>query len=78
MDTAELKVHLPKDDLEFAERYAKEHQMTITELIDRYLRRLRTGPRVPLHPDVEKISGLVPPDIDAEALYRKHLIEKHK
>ena len=78
METRELTVQLPKDDIEFAERYAEEHRMTVAELIDRYLRRLRTGGKASIHPDVERISGLVPPDVDAEALYRAHLLEKHK
>ena len=78
MATRELTVHLPKDDIDFAERYAETHRMTVDELIDRYLRRLRTGTKAPIHPDVERISGLVPPDIDAEALYREHLLDKHK
>ena len=80
METRELTVQLPKDDIEFAERYAEEHRMTVAELIDRYLRRLRAGgsDKTSIHPDVERISGLVPSDIDAEALYREHLLEKHK
>ncbi|HEX7181181.1 MAG TPA: DUF6364 family protein [Thermoanaerobaculia bacterium] len=77
METTELTVRLPKQDLEFAERYARKHRMTVTELIGRYLQRLRTLSETPIHPEVEKISGLVPPDIDAEALYREHLLSKH-
>lgn len=30
----------------------------------------------PIHPEVEKISGLIPVDVDAEALYREHLMSK--
>jgi len=41
MKTAALSLHLPQEELEFAERYAREHQMTLTELIDRQIRRLR-------------------------------------
>ena len=69
MDTAELTVHLPKDDLEFVERYAREHGITVSELIDRYLRRLKTEPRTAsaIHPEVARISGLVPADVDARS-----------
>jgi hypothetical protein len=78
METAKLTVRLPKKDLEFAKRYAEEHQITVTELIDRYLRRLRAGQVSPIHPEVERVSGLVPADVDAEALYREHLMSKHR
>jgi hypothetical protein len=77
METAKLTVRLPKKDLEFAKKYAQEHRITVTELIDRYLRRLQGEQPAIIHPDVEKISGLVPADVDAEALYRQHLMEKH-
>lgn len=74
-----LTVRLPEENVEFVKRYAVEHGLTVTDLLDRYLTRLRRS-RAPrrLHPDVEKISGLVPSDVDAEALYHQHLIEKHR
>ena len=48
------------------------------ELIDRYLQRLQAGEAYPIHPEVEKISGLVPADIEAESLYREYLMNKHR
>lgn len=77
MDTAKLTVRLPKEDLEFAKRYAREHRMTVTELIDRYLKGLQSQEVTQIHPEVERISGLVPPDIDARALYQEYLLRKH-
>jgi hypothetical protein len=41
MDTAKLTVRLPKQDLEFAERYARARRITVNELVDRLLRGLR-------------------------------------
>ena len=76
METAKLTVRLPKRHLEFAKKYARAHRITVTELIDRYLRSLRGGTGE-VHPEVEKISGLVPPEVDAKAEYRKHAREKH-
>ncbi|HEV2851762.1 MAG TPA: DUF6364 family protein [Thermoanaerobaculia bacterium] len=78
METAKLTVRLPKKDLEFAKKYAQEHRITVTELIDRYLQRLQGGQPAAIHPEVERISGLVPPDVDAESLYYEHLTSKHK
>jgi hypothetical protein len=77
MDTAKLTVRLPKNDLEFAKRYAQAHRMTLTELIDRYLRSLQ-GETGTIHPEVEKISGLIPADVDARAEYRAHILEKYR
>jgi hypothetical protein len=57
--------------------YAKAHGLSVTEVIDRYLRRLRTLERYKPSPELEAITGLVPPEIDAEAAYRRHLLEKH-
>jgi len=78
METTKLTVRLPKDDLEFAKRYAREHGMTVTELIDRYLRALQSVPEVRIHPAVEQISGLVPSTVDAEEEYREHILGKHR
>lgn len=82
METVELTVHLLKENLEFAERYAREHRMTVTELIDRCIGGLRAhmgmeGMEMPVHPEVEAISGVVPSGVDAEALHREHLLRKH-
>jgi Family of unknown function (DUF6364) len=77
METAKLTVRLPKNDLDFAKHYAREHRITVTELIDRYLRSLKDGAGA-IHPKVERISGLIPRDVDARAEYREHVLEKHK
>jgi hypothetical protein len=42
METVKLTVRLPKNDLDFAKQYAQAHRITVTELIDRYLRSLRS------------------------------------
>ena len=78
METAKLTVRLPKEDVEFAKRYARAHQITVTELIDRHFRHLRSETENEIHPEVEKISGLIPPQVDAEAEYHDHLLKKHR
>lgn len=77
METAKLTVRLPKKDLEFAKKYAQEHQITVTELIDRYLRRLQGEQPPIIHPEVERMSGILPPDVDAMDLFYQAVIEKH-
>ncbi len=77
METVKLTVRLPKNDLDFAKQYAQAHRITVTELIDRYLRSLRGGTGT-IHPEVEKISGLIPATVDAKADFREHALEKHR
>jgi hypothetical protein len=77
MDTVKLTVRLPKGDLEFAKKYAQEHRITMTELIDRYLRGLRAGAGA-IRAEVEDISGLIPPEVSARAEYREHILSKHR
>ena len=78
-DRTKLTVRLPRENLEFVKRYAAEHQLTVTDVLNRYLTRLREGAeRRPIHPSVERISGLVPSDVDARALYHDHLLGKHE
>ena len=50
METAKLTVRLPKADIEFAKRYARAHHLTLTELIDRHFRRLRSQEESEIHP----------------------------
>ena len=77
METVKLTVRLPKNDLELARQYAQAHRITVTELIGRYLRSLRGGAGA-IHPEVEKITGLIPSDVDANVEYREHVLEKHR
>ncbi|HEX9734081.1 MAG TPA: hypothetical protein VGG06_19085 [Thermoanaerobaculia bacterium] len=46
METATLTVCLPKQDLEFAEQYARARRITVNELVDRLLRRLRNSEKI--------------------------------
>jgi hypothetical protein len=76
---SKLTVRLPNENLGFLKRYAAEHGLTVTEVLDRYLTRLREGAEGrAIHPEVERISGLVPTEVDAEALYHEHLLDKHR
>ncbi len=61
METTKLTIRLPRKHVEFAKAYAKAHGITVTEFIDRLLRRLQALEHTGLHPEVEAISGLVPP-----------------
>jgi hypothetical protein len=76
-DTTKLTIRLPKRHVEFAKAYAKVHGLTVTEVIDRYLRHIQALEQRPLAPELEAILGLVPGDVDAEAEYRRHIQSRH-
>jgi hypothetical protein len=75
--TAKVTIRLPRRDVEFAKAYAKAHGLTVTEVIDRYLRRMRAREQQALSPELDAITGLIPNDVDAEDAYRSHIIDKH-
>lgn len=77
VDTTKLTIRLPQRDVEFVKDYARAHGLTVTEVIDRYLRRMRELEHYSPSPALEAISGLVPSDVDAEEEYRRHLQQKH-
>jgi len=76
-DTTKLTIRLPKRHVEFAKAYAEAHGLTVTEVIDRYLRYMHSLEQRPLAPELEAIAGLVPGDVDAETEYRAHIQSRH-
>lgn len=78
MSTRKLTVRLPEEDIDFAKTYAARHGMTLTELIDRYLKQLRRRPEGDLHPDILRFSGIVPNDFDGRKEYRDAVEDKHR
>ncbi|WP_376693778.1 DUF6364 family protein [Wenzhouxiangella sp. EGI_FJ10409] len=77
-ETTKLTIRIPVQDALFAKQYAQEHGITVTEVIDRYLRQLRELEGYSPSTDLEQITGLIPSDIDAEDIYRQHQLDKHR
>ena len=77
-DTVKLTIRLPAEDVEFVKSYARAHHISVTEVIDRGLRRMRVAQPEELLPDIDFITGLIPTDSDAMASYRAHLKGKHR
>jgi hypothetical protein len=77
METAKLTIRLPKADLDFAKQYARTHGLTVTQLIDRFLRQLQVPADTPIHPEVKRITGLIATEVDALAEYHRYLEDKH-
>ena len=77
-ETTKITIRLPRQDVEFAKAYARAHGISMTEVIDRHLRHLRALERHTPSAELDAITGLLPPALDAEVAYREHLIEKHR
>ena len=76
---SKLTVRLPDESLKFLKRYAAEHGLTVTEVLSRFLTRLQEdASEENIHPKVARVSGILPTEVDAKALYLDHLLEKHQ
>jgi hypothetical protein len=75
MKTTELTVQLPEAEAQLLAAYAREHSLSVADLLVRFARRLQ--PRTP-HPANLKFTGAVPADVDAGAEHRRHLENKHQ
>ena len=52
--------------------------MTVTEVIHRYFTRLQASHQNAIHPEIAKLAGSIPSDVDAKAEYNQHLDDKHR
>ena len=75
-ETTKLTIRLPRGHVERAKAYARQHGLTVTELVDRHLRTLGRY-ELPDTLAIAEIAGLIPAEIDARDEYRAHLVEKH-
>lgn len=77
MNTDSITVDLPVNEIEFIKKYAERHKVTISELIDRYVKHLQFFKKNEIHPDLARISGILPDKIDVMNDYCQYLMEKH-
>jgi len=75
---SERTIRISEEDAETLETYAREHDLTVDEVVHRFAQSLRDTSTEDIHPDVRAITGLVPPDVDAEQEYRRHQFHKHE
>jgi energy-converting hydrogenase A subunit M len=78
MHTNQLTISLAKSKIDFLEKYAKKNNITVSELIDEYVKRLQFIENYSLHSDIEKNAGVIPKNVEPIDLYHGHLEEKHK
>ncbi len=78
MDKTQLTIQLPESGLTFLQAYAKRQNKSISELIDQYIQQLQILENYSYHPDIEKGSGQIPKDLDAQKEYYDYIEEKHR
>jgi hypothetical protein len=77
MNETKMTVRVPRDLLENAKRYARQHDTTLTRLVSNYLRRLSNlDDLLAEAPTVQRLSGALSPD-GSEADYQSYLEEKY-
>jgi hypothetical protein len=76
MQETKLTVRVSRTRLDKAKRYAKEHDTTLTNLIDAYLARISEQEPLDNAPIVDRISGTLSLDVSRDD-YHKHLDEKY-
>jgi len=76
MQETKLTVRVSRARLENAKRYAKEHDTTITSLIDAYLAKISAQEPLDAAPIVDRISGTLSLNVSPDD-YHKHLDEKY-
>ena len=77
MEKRKLTIRLPSDLLEEAKRYAREHNTSLTRLVEAYLRQLGTEDDLLADaPTVRRLSGVLPPEASTRE-YHDYLERKH-
>lgn len=76
MQETKLTVRIPRDLLENIKRYAAQHNTTLTDLIEAYLRRIPAQPPLDEAPLVRQLSRTLSPEVSIQD-YKKHLEEKY-
>jgi len=77
MNTLELTIQLPENEIKFLKKYAEYQGLTISELINRYIKSLKLSQNAQIHPDIKKITGIIPQHIDIQKEYAKYSTDKH-
>lgn len=79
---AKLTLRLDKNTVEKAREYARENHVSLSALIENFLKSLpieKNGPETEFSPIVKELSGIIelPEDFDMEASYTRYLMEKY-
>ena len=87
----ETTVKLDAELLAEAKHFAKRSHRSLSEVVAEALHEKLSGANgkaspkqnvssinLELHPDIRRLTGLAPADLDAETVYHEHLARRHK
>jgi hypothetical protein len=75
MKPRKLTLNVDERVIEKARRYSRAHKTSISRLVTHFLDNLPDREQ-PLDPAVERLIGILPPDVEVSD-YHRHLEEKH-
>ena len=73
-----LQVELPEEDVNFMESYARKQGKSVSEFIEQYIQQLQTLDAGSLHPEVTRMTGILPEDLDVVSEYHEYIRDKHQ
>ena len=76
MEETKLTVRVPRHLLEKAKRFAAQNNTTLTSLIETYLQRIPNQGNLEAAPVVQRLSGILTPEVSVED-YHQHVEEKY-
>ena len=72
-----ITVPLPDEDLAFLRAYTSARGISAETFLAQQAHNLRAHLQRPAHPEVERASGVILPDVAGEAAHRAYLEKKH-
>lgn len=78
MEKAELKIEISRLQAEFLMKYTEQTGISASQLVSQYIDQLKLLETIPIHPDVQKYTGIIPDEINMKEYHHLHLLEKHK
>jgi hypothetical protein len=76
MDETKLTVRVPRALVEKAKRFAAHNNTTLTSLIEAYLQHIPTQGNLENAPIVQRLSGILPPELSVDD-YHQHVEDKY-
>ena len=68
---------LPDEDFQFMSDWARQQGTTVEEFFAREAHNLRQHLEAPLHPDLERATGILTPSVEGQSAHLDHLDRKH-
>ena len=72
-----LTIRVDSRLIEQTKIYAREHNTSISQLVETYFLNLSTEKEGAHSPLVQQLTGIIPADVDAEEAYQEYLSEKY-